>query len=121
MELIPIPLVVGLFLWVKLEVAVRLGCLLAAYLLMGVAVIPPGLLFGLDLLSADDWGQIFLKCPPLEEHRLMNIPKIFASNGPSPTTSHSHPLFTQEILQELQAVLAQIPMESLLCPGTQST
>ena len=40
---------------------------------------------------------------------------------PSPTMSHSHPLFSQEILQELQSGLTQIPMESLLCPGTQCT
>ena len=40
---------------------------------------------------------------------------------PSPSISHSHHLFSQEILQELQAGLAQIPMESLLYPGTQST
>jgi len=44
------------------------------------AVISPGLLFGLGLLSADGWGQIFPKWPSLEEHMLMNIPKNFASN-----------------------------------------
>ena len=38
---------------------------------------------------------------------------------PSPTVSHSHPLFYQGILQELQEGLTQIPMESLLCLGTQ--
>ena len=36
----------------------------------------------------------------------------------SPISSHSHPLLSQEILQELQAGLTQLPMESLLCPGT---
>ena len=38
------------------------------------------LLFGLRLLSPDGWGQIFPKGPPLEEHMLMIIPKISASN-----------------------------------------
>ena len=32
--------------------------------------------------------------------------------------SHSHPLFSQEILQELQSGLTQISMEFLLFPGT---
>ena len=35
--------------------------------------------------------------------------------------SHSHPLVSQEVLQELQSGLTQIPMETLLCPGTQCT
>ena len=35
---------------------------------------------------------------------------------PSPTMSHSHPVF-----QELQAGLIQIPVEFLLCLGTQCT
>ena len=30
---------------------------------------------------------------------------------PSPTMNHSHPLFSQEILQELQSGPTQIPME----------
>ena len=29
------------------------------------------------------------------------------------------PLFSQDVLQELQSGLTQIPMETLLCPGTQ--
>ena len=40
---------------------------------------------------------------------------------PFPTMSCSHPLFSQQILQELQSGLTQIPMEPLLCPGTQCT
>ena len=48
---------------------------------MGGAVIPPGLLFGLGFLSADEWGQVFPKWPPLEEHMLMIIPENFASNA----------------------------------------
>ena len=48
---------------------------------MGGAVIPPGLFFGLGLLRADGWGQIFPKWPPPEKHTLMNIPKGFDSNA----------------------------------------
>ena len=40
---------------------------------------------------------------------------------PPLSLSHSHPLFSQDILQELQSDLTQIPMESLLCPGTKCT
>ena len=43
-------------------------------------VIPPGLLFGLVLLSTDGCGQIFPKWPPPDKHMLMIIPKSFASN-----------------------------------------
>ena len=35
--------------------------------------------------------------------------------------SHLYPLSSQEILQELQSDPTQIPMEALLCPGTQHT
>ena len=34
--------------------------------------------------------------------------------------SHTHPLFSQEIFQELQSGLTQIPMEPLLFPGTRA-
>ena len=47
---------------------------------MGGAVIPPGLLFGLGLLSADGWGQIFPKWPPPEKGMMLNNPREFASN-----------------------------------------
>ena len=47
---------------------------------MGGAVIPPGLLFALGLLSADGWGQIFPKWPPPETGKLLNIPESFAFN-----------------------------------------
>ena len=47
---------------------------------MGGAVIPPGLLFGLGLLSTEEWGQIFPKWPPPEKGMLMNIPESFAFN-----------------------------------------
>ena len=39
------------------------------------AVILPGLLFGLRVLSSDGWGQIFPKGTPLEEQTLINIPE----------------------------------------------
>ena len=63
---------------------VCLGGLEAAFLLMGGAVIPPGLLFGLGLLSTDGWGQIFPKWPLVEKHTLMNIPETFAFNALPP-------------------------------------
>ena len=47
---------------------------------MGGAVIPPGLLSGLGLLTANVWGQIFSKLPPPEKHVLMKIPESFAFN-----------------------------------------
>ena len=37
---------------------------------MGVAVIPPGLFFGLGLLSADSWGQIFPEIGHLQRNIL---------------------------------------------------
>ena len=45
------------FVSVRLEVAVCLEDLWAAFLLMGGAVIPPGLLFGLGLLSTDEGAR----------------------------------------------------------------
>ena len=111
---------VGLCLWVKLEVAVCLGVLSAACLLMGGAVIPPGLLFGLGLLRADGWGRIFSKWLPPEKGTLLNIPKSFASSV-LPSQKAKFTLFSQDVLQELQSGLTQIPMETLLCPGTQCT
>ena len=64
----------------RLEEALYLGCLYTDCLLIGGAVIPPGLLFGLGLLSTDRWGQTIPKWPPPEEQMPMNIPKIFAFN-----------------------------------------
>ena len=87
---------------------------------MGGAVIPPGLLFGLGLLSADGWGHIFSKWPPLEKGMLLNIPKSFAFNVLF-SQQATFPLFSQDVPQELQSGLTQIPMETLLCPATQCT
>jgi len=47
---------------------------------MGGAVISPGFVFDLGLLSADRWGQIFPKWPPLEEHMPVSTPETFASS-----------------------------------------
>ena len=60
---------------------------------MGGAVIPPGLLFGLGLLSTDGWVQIVPKCPPPEKYMLMNIPKSFASNMLPPQQATVIPCF----------------------------
>ena len=87
---------------------------------MAGAVIPPGLLFGLGLLSADGWGQVFPKWSPSEKGMLLNIPESFASNVLPSQQATFTPVF-QDVLQELQSGLTQIPMETLLCPGTQST
>ena len=87
---------------------------------MGGAVILPGLSFGLGVLRVEGWGKVFTKWPPLEEHMLMNIPELCLW-CPSPTMIHSHPLFSQERLQELQLGLIHVPMEPLLCPGTPCT
>ena len=83
-------------------------------------MIPPGLLFGLGLLSTDGWGQIFPKWPPPEKYMLMNIPETFASNA-VPLQLATFTLFSQDVLQELQSGLTQILMETSLCPGTQCT
>ena len=43
-------------------------------------MILPGLMFGLELLSADGLDHIFPKWSPQEKGMLMNIPKSFSSN-----------------------------------------
>ena len=105
--------VILLFLWEKMSCVP--GGSLGSLLLMGEA--NPSLLFGMGILSADGIGQIFPKRPPLVEHILRNIPQTFASNvlPPQQTT------VTHDILQELKSGPTQIPMEPLLCPGTQCT
>ena len=69
---------------------------------------------------ADVWGQIFPKWPPPEKGMLLNILESFAFNILS-SQQATFPLFSQDVLQELQSGLTQIPMEPLLCPGTQYT
>lgn len=56
-------------------------------------MIPLGLLFGLGLLSADGWGQIFPKWPPPEKGLLLNIHKSFASNVLFPPQATFTPVF----------------------------
>ena len=63
---------------------IRSGCVpegsLGSLFTDGQGWIPPGLLFGLGLLSTDGWGQIFPKWPPPEKGTLLNIPEGFAFN-----------------------------------------
>ena len=116
---IPIPLVGGALSLVE----VRGGCVpggsLGSLFTDGGAVVPPGLLFVLGLLSTDGWGQIFPKMSTCRERHTDEYSQELCFQCPSPTTSHSHTLFSQEVLQELQSGLIQSPMESLLCSGTQ--
>ena len=78
---------------------------------MGGPVTPPGLLFGLGLLTADGWGQVFPKWPPPEKGMLKNIPKSFSSSV-LPSQKAKFTLFSQDVLQELQSGVTQIPMET---------
>ena len=80
MGLIPIPLVGGALSLSEIRGGCVPGGSLGSLFTDGGAVIPPGLLFGLGLLSADGRGQIFPKWPPPEKGMLLNIPKSFASN-----------------------------------------
>ena len=59
----------------------------------GQGWIPPGLLFGLGLLSTDGWGQIFPKWPPPEKGMLLNIPESFAFNVPLSQQARFTPVF----------------------------
>ena len=114
MELILIPLVGG---------ALSLG-------VIGSGCAPGG---SLGSLFADGAGAVF---PPSSPDQMgPDFSEMATSRGvhtddyardlclqcPSPQMSYSHSLFSQVILQEPQAGLTQIPMESLLCPGTQCT
>ena len=102
--LTPIPLVVRALSLERLKMAVCLGVLFIACLVMGGAVIPPGLLFGLVLLSADGWVQIFPKCPPLEEHMLVNIPKSFVSIVLRPQQATVTPCFPRRSFKNCSQV-----------------
>ena len=81
-------------------------------------MIPPGLLFALELLNTDGWGQIFPKWQPPEKGTLLNIPESFAFNV-LPSQQATFTSVFPDVLQELQSGLTQIPLETLLCPGTQ--
>ena len=83
-------------------------------------MIPPGLLFGMGLLSADEQarfsqnGHLWRKAEWWRFPRAL-LPMSFPHNKPY------IPLLSQEVLQEPQLGLTQIPMETLLFPGTQCT
>ena len=66
-------------------------------------------------------GPDFSKMATSRETQADEYSQELCLQCPSPTTSHSNPLFSQEILQELQSGLTQIPMEPLFCSGTQCT
>ena len=68
-------------------------------------MIPPGLLFGLGLLSIDGWHQIFPKWSPLEEHTLMNTPETFASNVLPPQQAAVTPCFPRRSSKNCNQVL----------------
>ena len=67
MGLIPIPLVGGALSLGEIRGGYVPGGSLGSLFVDVGAVIPPGLLFGLELLSDDGWGQIFPKWPPPEK------------------------------------------------------
>ena len=117
-ELIPVPLVGGALSPEGIRGSCVPGGSLGSLFTDG-AVIPPGLLFALGLLSADGWGQIFPKWPP-PKRQLLNILESFAFNVLPPPQATFTPVFP-DVLQELQSGLTQIPMETLICPGTQCT
>ena len=111
----------GLYLWVRLEEAVCLGGLQAACLLMAGTVIPPGLLFGLGLLSTDrQVGPDFPTMATSRERQLLNIPESFAFNVLPSQQSTFTPVVPGGP-PKLQSGLTQILTETLLCPGTQCT
>ena len=66
------------------------------------------------------WDQVsFPKWRPPRKLLLRIIPSGFYLQYPAPIMSHSQPLPPQDTLQGPHLGLAQISMESLLCPGTQ--
>ena len=118
MELFPVPLLGGaLSLDGIVGSCVPQGAYVSCFL-MGSAVIPPGLLFGLGLLSADGCGQSFPEWPPPEKGKLLSIPESFASHV-LPSQQATFTPVSQEVLQEIQSGVTWIPVETLLCPWTQ--
>ena len=66
----------------------------------GVAVIPPGLLFGLGLLSADGWGwPDFPKMATSRERNASDYSQELCIQCPSHTTSHITPVFPGGLLR----------------------
>ena len=56
-------------------------------------MIPHGLLFGMGLLNADGWSQVFPKWPPPEKGTLLIMPESFASNVLPPQQATYPPVF----------------------------
>ena len=92
---------------------------------MGRAVFPPCWLFGLRHPNTGAHrllGGTRSLCQngDLQEHsRWWIFPGAFATSVLAPTVSLSQPPPPQDTLQDKQASLAQGPIESLLCPGSQ--
>ena len=83
----------GLCLWVRLEVAVCLGESLGRLFTYG-SVFDPTLIVVWPGVSQHCWMRPdFPKWPHIEEHTLMNIPKIFASNVLLPKKATVTPVF----------------------------
>ena len=102
------------------EVAVGLGRLEAACLLMSGAVFLPCWLFGLTfpsaaafrlLVEARSWCQ---NSSLQQSSHQWVLPSTSTNSVLVPTVSHSHPLPHQETLQEEQVDLAQAPVKLLL-------
>ena len=66
-------------------------------------------------------GPDFSKMPTSRGIHTDDYSRDLCLQCPLPTMSHIHPLFSQEILWEVQSGLTQIPLESLLYPRTQCT
>ena len=60
---------------------------------MGQTVTPPGLLFGLGLLSAHGWGQIFPQWPLPEKHAPDGYSQKLCLQHPSPQQATFTPCF----------------------------
>ena len=121
MELIPIPLVGG-----ALCVGVTAGgCVpggsLGSLFTDGQDCDPTWIVVW--LWASQCWwvGPDFHKMATSRERHTDEYSQELCLQCPFTTMSHSRPLFSQEILQEIQSDLTQISMETLLCPGTQCT
>ena len=68
---------------------------------------------------ADGCGQIFPKWPPPEKGTAAEYSQEPLLSMSFPHNKPRSPLFSQDVLQELQSGLTQIPLETLICPGTQ--
>ena len=119
--LIPNPLVGGALSLGEIRGSCVPGESLSSLFTNGWGCDPTWIIVWPGVLRANRWGQTFPKWQPPEEHTVMNIPRSFACNVLPPQQATVTPFFSQEFLQELQSGPAQIPMESLLCPGTQHT